>query len=157
MKSKKIKYKQLLDEFPNCPPEEFSEIEAESFRWVHSELIPRDFLPLNIINEPPARILDNSDLVCKGYGLSFFNSYNNAKEKYKRLYTNKRVKFRDSFMEDYGDSIAKIQLLKKLGISGDLNKETGHFTFHEYEETNLINRITEILNIFDDDGKISDS
>lgn len=90
MLDKKLKYQSFLEKFPACPSENFSNVEIKAFRWVHQPININDFLPLNIIQSPPIRILDNNDLMCIAYGLSMFDSIENACTKYKKQYFSKR-------------------------------------------------------------------
>lgn len=155
MKNKILKYKEYLDRFPNCPSDDFSNENSESYRWVNKRPTNNDFIPLNLIKEPPPRVLEDSDLMCIGYGLSFFDSLIKAYEKYLNLYNKKREHLKVIFISDYGNSIAKININKSDGLKGNHNTETGHFTFHIYDHCDLTSQIIEILNIFDENGKIN--
>lgn len=46
MTTKKLKYQELLSQFPNCPSANFIEIQKECFRWVHKTENENDFNPL---------------------------------------------------------------------------------------------------------------
>jgi hypothetical protein len=62
MTEKKLKYKESLEQYPNCPPEDYQEVEREAFRWTHNPFTDNDFKPLNVIviDEPPQRMLGGS-------------------------------------------------------------------------------------------------
>jgi len=154
MQAKKFKYAAYLCQSQNCPPDSYIEMECDAYRWIHSTITKNDFLPRNIIQNPPQRILDDSDLMCKGYGLSLFDTNGNAIKTYTKNYSKRRAHLRQSFITEYGDSFCLIKIESSDGLGGDKNKESGHFTFHEYEDSNLEERIINIFNIFDDDGKI---
>ncbi|MFY0630723.1 MAG: hypothetical protein JXR05_10100 [Flavobacteriaceae bacterium] len=155
MENKILKYQEYLDRFPKCPPSDFSNDDLESFRWINEKPTESDFIPLNLIKDPPQRILDDSDLMCTGYGLSFFDTLVNAYNRYVSLYKKRREHLRNDFITDYGSSIARINLNKCDGLKGNYNTESGHFTFHMYDDSSLISQIGEILNIFDDNGEIN--
>lgn len=78
MIGKKFKYRQYLEKFPNCPSSDFEEVEREAYRWTHKPISPSDFTPVNLIKEPPPRMLDDSDKICMGYGLSMFDTLSNS-------------------------------------------------------------------------------
>lgn len=151
MISKELKYKELLAKFPNCPPEEYKEIKKEAFRWIHEIEHENDFKPLHLIKDPPQKMLDDSDLMCIGHGLSLFDSFINANNKYKDLYTNKRKNKRIDFVNDVGNNIAKLAIDYSDGIANHPNN-TGHFTFHEYNNVTLKEKIQSFFYIFDSDG-----
>lgn len=154
MTSKKLKYQEQLSIYPNCPPANYSEIERDAFRWVHASENENDFKPVNLINDPPQRILDDTDKMCMGYGLSIFDSFENAFEKYKKQYTNRRSHLRLGFILDFGECIATLQVTYSDGIAAEPSKTNfGHFTFHEYENVNLRDKVKSLFNIFDPNGR----
>jgi hypothetical protein len=153
MNDKKFKYQELLAKFPNCPPADYIEIENGAFRWIHGKDHENNFKPINLISDPPPRMLDETDNMCKGFGLSLFDSIENAYKKYKELYCKKREHQREDFINEKGRYIATLKLLCSDGVAGSFSK-SGHFTFHEYESTNLKNRMeSSFFSIFGADGK----
>jgi len=152
MHSRKLKYHEYLCRYSNCPPDFYKNIDIDSFRWVFREDLLSSFKPLNLIKEPPQRMLDDTDSLCKGYGLSFFNSFENCKGRYKSLYKKKRNQSHQDFILDKGNSIAELKLNKDGGIYGDLNVSNGHCTFHECKQTDLSKKIVNIVEIFDENG-----
>jgi len=151
MQQKKLKYSAYLGQFSNCPPVDFQEKEMMAYRWVHSSSHPNDFLPKNLITDPPVRMLDISDKMCMGYGLSMFDSQKGACEKYLQLWNGKRAHQRVQMGADLGKSVAQLDLQCSDGVSGSAEKY-GHFTFHEYQGVELSTRITGLMDIFDMDG-----
>lgn len=147
---RKFKYQKHLATFKNCPPEAYWEVNTPSFRWVQEQNISASFIPLNLLKEPPPRMLDDSDKMCMGYGLSMFNSFQNALDRYKKLYKKKRSISHEDFLSEKGDSIAELSLNNNDGVYGDLNNNNGHFTFHEYEDCNLDSKISILEKIFDE-------
>lgn len=88
-----------------------------------------------------------------GYGLSMFNSEDNARQRYKKVFLSKRGLNKEDRVNEMGDAVAELRINKNDGISGNLNEETGHFTFHEYKNVVLPRRIVRIDEIFDTNGE----
>jgi hypothetical protein len=140
-----LKYTKLLSEIKNCPSDNFVSIDKIAFRWVHQNPDESDFLPINLIKEPPQRVLDNTDLLCMGYGLSFFNTKENARQKFLNLYERLRTPLQKGFLEEKGNFIAEINLEKSDGLSDAPSEHNyGHFTFFEFMETKLTTKINSI-------------
>ena len=156
MLNKILKYKIYLDKYNDCPSKDFKEISGEFCRWVSAEGKENDFKPLNLITEPPQRLLDDSDKLCVGYGLSFFDKAERAFDRYSELYRKqKRAHLKELFKKDKGTCIALIEIGYNDGLANDPNFNNGHFTFHEYEAINLYEKITKKIDIFADDGSIN--
>ncbi len=153
MQAKKLKYKEYLEKYKNCPTSDFIEVERDAFRWTGTDVSLEDFIPVNIKRKPPARILDDSDKMCMAYGLSMFDTLNNALKKYFKLYKKQRIHQQEHFKQDKGTKIAMINLTKNDGIADLPNKNNfGHFTFHEYKETNLVGKISDLYSVFKSNG-----
>ena len=151
MHSKQFKYKQFLKIYSDCPPDNYKEIDIPMFRWI-SLISKENFVPMNLQKEPPQRILDNSDTMCKGYGLSMFNSFDAGKSRYKSLYKKKRGVTHNDFVLEKGDAIAELKMNGAEGIYGNLNIKNGHFTFYEFIQTDLQTKIIKTIKIFDNNG-----
>ena len=151
MHSKQFKYKKKLNEYSDCPPDNYQEIDITMFRWVSSNST-ENLTPMNLLKEPPQRILDNSDTMCKGYGLSMFNSFEAGNNRYKSLYKRKRGVTHDDFVLEKGDTIAELKMNGNEGVYGNLNIKNGHFTFHEFKGINLLSNIIKITKIFENNG-----
>ena len=149
MPTRKLKYQKYLDEFPSCPPIHYKTLAKNAFRWVFHNQLSESFIPLNSIKEPPQRILDESDLMCKGFGLSFFDTYAHACLRYEALYKRKRGLSHQDFIIEKGDSIAELEMTEKEGIFGDINEGNGHFTFHEFENIDLIKNVLVIEDLLE--------
>ena len=148
MLSRKLKYQEYLDRFQNCPPDFYRDIDRNAFRWVFQENLSASFKPMNLVKEPPQRMLDDSDLMCKGYGLSLFDTLENGQARFKALYKKKRGLSHQEFIEDKGNAVAELEMTGDEGVYGDLNTHNGHFTFHEYEATDLAIKIIHLSEIF---------
>src|ERR1035438_1036383 len=144
---KRLKYKSLLEQFPDCPPNDYSEIGLEAFRWVHDMAKhDNDFKPNHLIKSPPERKFDDSDYMCKGNGLSFHDKFSSSLFIYKYWYNKGNLKRKKIFIEDKGDCIAALNLNLTDGIASLPDKDNyGHFTFHEYDSVDLKSKIIDIL------------
>ena len=152
MNAKVLKYAEHLDKIPNCPPSIYVELETNTFRWVFQDKLQDSFTPLNLVKEPPQRMLDDTDLLCKGFGLSFFDTFENSEKRYKALYKRKRGLSHNEFIAEKGDAIAELSMNGTEGKFGDWNEMNGHFTFHEFETTDLTKNVLKIEDIFDNNG-----
>lgn len=156
MTEKKLKYQEYLEKFPNCPSSDFTEFERDAYRWTKKPLTANDFIPINLINEPPPRMLDDSDKMCMAYGLSMFDSLSNSISKYQKLYNNFRIHQKEQFIQDKGSYIALLKLTKDDGVADIPNENNcGHFTFHEYSHTSLDAQVLSFYTIFKDDGEFN--
>lgn len=154
MSNRKLKYLEYLEKFPDCPcATAYKVVEMEAYRWVKRQEGRNDFIPMNLTKDPPQRILDDSDQMCKGFGLSMFLTLQHATLRYQKSLKKVRAHARQQKIEDYGKEIALLNLEQHDGIAGDFNSDSGHFTFHEYEGAELTDKIEQIFNIFDENGK----
>jgi hypothetical protein len=145
----RLKYRMYLSGYANCPTPDFSEVAMKAYRWVHALPHDNDFKPVWLIQKPPAQVLDETDKMCSGYGLSMYSDLNLSIASYRSILATKPLKFQEKFRRDKGDCVAEIDLIKTDGVAGDCNRQTGHFDFHEYENTDLSLRITKRINIFE--------
>lgn len=156
MTEKKLKYLHYLEMFKDCPSSDFKEVDRDAYRWTRSPVNFNDFIPINIINEPPPRMLEDADKMCMGYGLSMFNSLINSLNKYQREYKKRRHHQREQFIQDKGSYISLLKLAKNDGIADEPNEVNfGHFTFHEYIHTRLEHKVLNLYNIFSDNGEFN--
>lgn len=154
MNSKKLKYSESLQAFPDCPKSHFKEIEGIFHRWVQEDCKgENDFLPMNKIKTPPQRMLDQTDQMCMGYGLSLFDTYSKAFTNYEKHYKKNKNKIaKQNFVTDKGSAIAAVTIDKEDGLADEPHAISGHFTFHEYLICDLTKKIQSIFNIFDSNG-----
>ncbi len=156
MTEKKLKYLQYLKNFEKCPSADFIEVEREAYRWTNNPVSANDFIPVNIMSEPPPRMLDDSDKMCMAYGLSMFNSLINSLKKYEKEYKKRRQHQREQFIQDKGNHILQIKLTKNDGIADEPNEDKfGHFTFYEYSHISLEHKNSSSHNIFKDNGEFN--
>lgn len=107
MTQKKLKHIQYLEKFKDCPSSDFKEVDRDAYRWTQNQIISIDFIPVNIIGVPPARILDDTDEMCMAYGLSMFDSLQNSINKYQKEYIKRRQHQREQFIQDKGTFIKR--------------------------------------------------
>lgn len=131
VKKSKFKYQMYLHEIQNCPPQNYSQRKFIAYRFVHKYIDHKNnFLPALLLK--PKRRLSTEHEKCKAYGLSFFNTLQNAKEKYRQLIkTNRQIHL------NIGTHIAEGVIVKADGIASLAHRKTGHITFHEYVETDM--------------------
>lgn len=153
MTQKKLKHIQFLEKFKDCPSSDFKEVDRDAYRWTQNPITSTDFIPVNIIGVSPARILDDTDKMCMAYGLSMFDSLKNSINKYQKEYIKRRQHQREQFIQDKGNFIALLKLSKNDGLADEPNEGNfGHFTFHEYYQTELEKKVLNLYNIFLDNG-----
>lgn len=146
MNSKKFKYQDYISKLFNCPPDVYKEKEMTAFRWVFSECDINSFKPVLIID--PVRQLGDEDKNCEGFALSMFEQEDCAYQKYKKL-----VRNRPHLKNIFGTMIAEMKISLNDGVCSnpEINNYL-HLNFHEYEETDLLKKIVNIVEIFDENG-----
>lgn len=155
MTLKKLKYQNYLDSITNCPPSDYVEIDKVVYRWVKYDRKKDNFIPINIQNDPPPRILEKSDKNCQGYGLSLFDTEAHGIKHFKKVYLQRKPVEREKFRVKQ-DSIASVIIEKTDGLAGNLNKNNGHFTFHEYDDVDLEQKLDVINKVIDANGAFKD-
>jgi hypothetical protein len=101
-------------------------------------------------------MLDDTDKMCMGYGLSMFDSLINSINKYQKIYKKLRQLQKEQFIQDKGSYIGLLNLSNNDGLADNPNeKNFGHFTFHEYCHTILEKKVLHLHNIFLDNGEFN--
>ena len=116
-----------------CPPIECISTEMQAFRFTY-ELIEdkRNFEPVYI--KQPRRFNDKSDAEkCSAFGISLFQSEDQALTKYNALQNNIR-----NIGKAIGTHLAKGKIDYDCGIITPIDEE-GHFDLHESNTCNLHN------------------
>ncbi len=129
----RYKYLDDIKDITDCPPTRCTKKNMTAFRFVfepNTENEWKNFLPPKKIS--PQRPLgnDNDKVKCAGYGLSFFDSENNAKMHYETM-----SKTRHNVHKSIGTHLAKVSIDQNDGVVTEINNR-GHFDLHEYENTN---------------------
>lgn len=79
--------------------------------------------------------------------------YPNTKKIFRKLRSHQRVQFK----EDKGSHIASLVLTEDTGVADKPNKKNyGHFTFHEYEDIDLQEKVKDTQKIFKANGEFVD-
>lgn len=87
-------------------------------------------------------MLDDWEKMCMGYGLSMFESLEGARITYLKAKSRRRSIQLEAFVAEKGDAIAELDLMEEDGVSSRPHSQgRGHFTFHEFEGTDLYTRI----------------
>lgn len=124
------KYQSELAEIPDCPPDDARTRRIKAFRYVFEDREhPKNFLPALKI-KPKRKIVGDRER-CMAYGLSMFDSFNSAKTRYAQL-----LKKNPKLWKTLGTHIAEGWLTEADGKTTETD-EKGHFTLHEFKETNL--------------------
>jgi hypothetical protein len=112
---------------PKCPPEDYKSVNRTTYRWVFSSIDhPDNFKPR--IKIRPHAFNDATDLQkCEGYGLSFFDTMENAKARFNVLLGLQSKKA----YERFGTHVADGNISESDGVSSEINTANGHFTFHQ--------------------------
>lgn len=101
-------------------------------------------------------MLDKSDKMCMGYGLSMFDTLVNSILKYRHLYGKFRHHQKEQFKQDKGSYVALVRLRMSDGVADMPNERNyGHFTLHEYAEVSLESKVSNFYEIFDKDEEIN--
>lgn len=146
MLSKKLKYQEFIDLYPNCPPTTYKEVNIKAFRWAFPKCNEGSFKPVLAIN--PKRELGTDDMKCLGYALSMFESEKGAYDRYKKL-----VHARPSLKEIYGTVMAELDISMEDGLVSELGQDSyTHFSFHQYEGIDLSKKVVNIVQIFKENG-----
>lgn len=127
------KYSNYIDDIQGCPPSHYQARECIVYRWVYEDMNhPHDFLPVAVIE--PRRVNSQMDLQnqCKAYGLSMYNTMENARQQYLAITTR-----HSRFAAKIGEYVAEGQLAQSDGVISLPDKRTGHLTFHEYADVEL--------------------
>lgn len=128
----KLKYADFIDQFNNCIAADCSPVNREAFRWTFDQVTDeRNFIPRYLNPTYP----DKKKMDCIGYALSMFDTEEQARLKFNTL-----QKDRGQIYKMLGTHVAKGDLTLQDGISGESSlakNNHGHFSFFEFEETDL--------------------
>lgn len=125
-KSKILKYSDQISLIQFCPPIACKKTTITGYRFVFDDAEPApSFTPVGLLNPGQIEGLDEKKK-CSSFGLSFFNSANNAEEHFNRL--QKRIPL---IHKKLGGNLAEVNITPKHGLVSEPIKDTGHFTVHE--------------------------
>lgn len=137
-----FKYLVYLETLTNCPPNTCQTRNMNAYRFIFEDVDHQNnFKPVLIID--PKRVLgpDTEPVKCSGYALSFFDSSENARSRYKAL-----TRSHKNIGQKLGSHIAKVQVDVMDGVCSEPNK-SGHFDLHEYQETDFRHKILDVERI----------
>jgi len=128
----RFKYHTYIHDLTDCPPTHAYAQEIEVFRFVFKQIDDqRNFAPVYILKPKRRHPKDPHHKTCSGYGLSLFNTLENACSRYADL-----LESIPSFPQTVGTHIAKGQVNNDNGVATEPNSD-GHLTLYEFEHTNL--------------------
>jgi len=137
-----FKYKSFHDQLDcDCPDlTKLKSLDIVAFRFVHKDSNHRNCsIPNRVIN--PKRTYKTCKKLCGAYALSFYETFQQAKENLEYFMENMPV-----LIEVSGDHIAECKLNPADGLA-DNTGHNGHFNFHEFEGTSFKNRFINSLKI----------
>ena len=137
-----FKYQKYIDGLINngiTMPLLFEPNGKEAFRYVFANENGKNHKPVSIIN--PIRVLPD-DMKFSGYALSCYNDERKAVSRYKNL-----CKINKKMPLILGDALCRGILQNGDGMVSEINKETGHFDFYEYENCNPFDIFTIIKQV----------
>ena len=139
----RFKYQVYLSELPNCPPSDYERKNIQAFRFVFADLsLENNFLPVLLQN--PKRSFSDDEATCQAYGLSLFDTLENARKRYFTL----KKSFR-KIDKVIGTHIAEGSIEEDDGVVSKINSY-GHFCLHEFEQTDLWVKFRLVMKIYDD-------
>jgi hypothetical protein len=132
-----FKYQKYLETLSiPCPPVDYKPESRVAFRFVFEtthEKYQNNFLPILIIKPARKNRFKEDSSQCQGYALSLFDSLAQANQKFINL-TRKTNPY--ILKESLGTHLAQGIIEPGDGVVSAINEE-GHFSLHEFEETDL--------------------
>jgi hypothetical protein len=131
-----LKYKNEIINYAGkeCPPKNCGDSTIKAYRYVKSPIAEKDFIPyINDKTKTLPRATEKNHLkFCQYCGLSMYSTLENARKKYIDIPKKSNITY---------THIAEGELDKTIGVYHP-NNPSGHFTFYEFENVNLLNRFT---------------
>ncbi|MEP6464648.1 MAG: hypothetical protein ABJB05_00020 [Parafilimonas sp.] len=140
-----LKYSKFITGIKNCPKNCVPKSKP-AYRYIHDLGNEEDFLPMSLQNSPPARILDNNDKHCMSYGISFFESAIQAREKFLHYYNKKNEELQQLYLIEKGNKIACVNITEEDGLCSETDKY-GHFTFYDFINITFVDKISNLVNV----------
>lgn len=123
-----FKYDDEMRRIPHCPPDELVREERAAYRFVRDEVGESSFLPVAKLD--PSRLHREPDN-CALYGISLYDSLENANRKLKYVLTlSKNIRKR------IGEQIASGKVDENSGAH-TVPAKNGHFTLYEYSDSSI--------------------
>ncbi len=129
----------------NCPPEQYTQMPLTAFRFVFNEIShPDNFRPIGLLHPQRINEFTENAQKCQSLGLSMFAENLKARQFYNLML----LKTAGKFANTVGSCLVELKLEGNDGVhSYPSNRRDSHFTFHEFEHTNLVERIINIKNL----------
>lgn len=142
-----FKYQNEMKEagLEDCPPNDYAASSMTAFRFVFSEINhPNNFKPVGLIYPQRLNEFKENTQKCQAFGLSMFFEATKAQNHFNYL----QLKTAGKFANTAGSCLATLNLEATDGIHSDpVERRDSHLTFHEFENADLTNRITNIENL----------
>ncbi|HTU93743.1 MAG TPA: hypothetical protein VMF69_26925 [Gemmataceae bacterium] len=138
-----MKYQQEIARISNCPPTDARPCQRRVFRFVHSVVDERSFVPVAKLD--PARQFRNDHAYCSAHALSMFSIQDKAKARYAEL-----LKRHKLIYKTLGTCLAAGNLIPEDGKATSPDGG-GHFDFFEAAGANLCAKF-EIVEVLHDEG-----
>jgi hypothetical protein len=128
----RFKYHTYVNNLTDCPPSHAYAQDLTAFRFVFNQIEDhRNFAPAYILKPKRRLARDPHHKTCRGYGLSLFDTVENACKFYADF-----VESSPNFPQTVGTHVAQGQINESDGIVTEPDVK-GHFTLYEFEHTNL--------------------
>ncbi|MBK7937551.1 MAG: hypothetical protein IPJ82_10850 [Lewinellaceae bacterium] len=126
----------------DCPPNDYAASSIIAFRFVFSEIYhPNNFRPVGLIDPQRLNEFKENPKKCQALGLSMFSEAAKAQDRFDYL----QRKTAGKFANIAGSYLATLNLEATDGIHS--KRHDSHFTFHEFENVNLADRVIKIENL----------
>lgn len=137
------KYHALIALLSDCPPAACRAREVTAFRFVFDDLADqRNYEPPFVINPNRKNSAESDEIICDGYGLSFFNSLPNSTKFYAQL----RSSFKNIYLR-IGTKVAQVNIVEPDGLCTQV-ENNGHFTLHEWEGVDFAGRFQIVQQVY---------
>ncbi|MFT3843365.1 MAG: hypothetical protein QM723_40660 [Myxococcaceae bacterium] len=128
-----FKHAAKIAKVASCPPANASSADRTAYRYVGSKVDATCFRP--VAEENPARKFAGVAAQCCGWGLSLWDSIEQARTRYKALIEGHQK------LKEKWSNVARVEIKAGDGVHTPSDKH-GHFTFFEYATTDLVKAST---------------
>lgn len=143
-----FKYHAEIESIPDCPPADYKSQKLRAFRFVFGDSNHQNnFHPVLVIKPKRKnnRRFRRNSAKCQGYGLSLFNSLENAQKKYLDL-----IDSYPTIHQTIGTHIAEGVIEESDGVVSEVNRD-GHLTLHESESADLTSKFALVMEVYNDE------
>ncbi len=130
-----FKYQSFIESIPECPPTKRVSGTFPAYRFVYADINnPQNFLP-PCVKKPNRQNVKGDAARCGGFGLSFYDTLENARASYAEL----KGRMSSNIYKAIGTHIARGQICEDDGVITE-KTSTGHFELHEYAHADFSRR-----------------